>query len=493
MNPAVDPPEPGDGGDPFFGNDPVDILRYGLEGAEEDGWQPPDVASVAELLPQYEVSELLGRGGMGVVYLGMQANLGRRVAIKLLPVEMIENAPIQERFRREAATLAALDHPGIVSIYEFGETQEGHLYLVMEFVEGTTLDHLIRESPLNPSFAISLIVGVCDALNYAHSKGVVHRDIKPSNILISRDGTPKVADFGLARPSGNPEASRLTRVSQIVGTPEYMAPEQYYGQGDHRADIYAVGVMLYEMLTGVRPSGVFDPPSATAPVDSRMDEIVIKAMRREPARRYQVASEMKADIEDVPPFSKDGNGEQGRVPYMAANLQVPWDRLRRIRIVPAFAVAAILSAIVVVVVLIMRSEEVGLASGSSTPAPSVGSSSSPSKDDAEENRQEEIRKFKEVLMGYEWRYVDEGWPESVVIFREDGTFHDRWRWQYWVIGPRVVEVQYNRRPRTADDIVTFEFNDDLTGFTCIFTGKDQKVHRVTGYRMRKLRCRKTLP
>lgn len=286
------------------GLSPAELLARALEddmttAAPGIGWAPPTPAHVAGLLPQYDIEKLLGHGGMGAVYKGLQATLDRPVAIKVLPAELAEDPAFVARFQREARTLARLQHPGIVAVYDFGQTREGHLYFVMEFVDGTDLQHVLGTSGLGPAQALEVTVKICEALHYAHSKGVIHRDIKPANVLLTQDGQVKLADFGLARPQVEEPLGMFTTASRTLGTPGYMAPEQWKGQGDHRADIYALGVMLYEMLTGLCPQGSFDPPSSKARVDVRLDDVVLKAMRQEPERRYQQVSEMKLDVERI--------------------------------------------------------------------------------------------------------------------------------------------------------------------------------------------------
>jgi hypothetical protein len=223
------------------------------------------------------------------------------VALKLLPLEISVDPAFAERFHREARTLARLNHPNIVGVYDFGKTSEGHLYFVMEFVEGTDLHRIIHGPGLTPAQSFEIIIGVCEALAYAHGKGVIHRDIKPANVLVNTEGQVKVADFGLARRNTADQSSwSQTVTGTVMGTPAYMAPEQMGGQHvDHRADIYSLGVMLYEMLCGEVPRGVFDPPSRKAPVDSRVDEVVHKAMQSEPDRRYQQTSEMKLAVDRI--------------------------------------------------------------------------------------------------------------------------------------------------------------------------------------------------
>ena len=205
------------------------------------------------------------------------------------------------RFKREARTLARLQHSRIVTIHDFGQTTEGHLYFVMEHIDGTDLRSILKGPGLNPEQALLVVGQICDALQAAHRQGIIHRDIKPENVLISKDGYVKLADFGLARPPGSDGASQLTDTNVVMGTPNYMAPEQQDGaaKADHRSDIFALGVMFYEMLTGQTPRGVFDPPSRKVQVDVRIDEVVLKALQSEPERRYQQASEMKTDVERI--------------------------------------------------------------------------------------------------------------------------------------------------------------------------------------------------
>lgn len=250
------------------------------------------------LPPQYEIESLIGRGGMGAVYRGRHLGLNRPVAIKVLPADMLGDPEFAVRFRREARTLAKLHHPGIVSVHDSGETADGNLYFAMELVEGTDLAHLIRGKALPPAAALEIASQVCDALQYAHDQGVIHRDIKPANVLVTRDGRAKLADFGLARPDEDIH-SRVTKTQRVMGTADYMAPEHRAGLPDHRADIFSLGVMLYEMLTGHTPRGNWPAPSKITSVDHRLDQIVLKALELEPGRRYQKASDLKSDLETL--------------------------------------------------------------------------------------------------------------------------------------------------------------------------------------------------
>jgi hypothetical protein len=262
-------------------------------------WTPPTVAEVAHLFPNYEVLAMIGHGGMGAVYKAKQVALDRMVAIKLLPLEISIDKDFADRFVREARAMAKLNHPNIIAVYDFGKTSEGHLFFVMEFVEGANLHQIIHTVGLDPEQALSLAAQVCTALAYAHGKGVVHRDIKPANVMVDTESHVKVADFGLARLTDpNAEQWGTTMTGVVMGTPDYMAPEQKRGMNvDHRADIYSLGVMLYEMLCREIPQGVFDPPSHRVACDTRVDDIVMRAMAREPDRRFQHTTEMKAAVD----------------------------------------------------------------------------------------------------------------------------------------------------------------------------------------------------
>ncbi len=264
-------------------------------------WTPPSDDEVSRLFPQFEMLGMIGRGGMGAVYRARQVALDREVAIKLLPLEVSADQAFANRFVREARAMAKLTHPNIISVFDFGTTAEGHLFFVMEYVEGANVSEIIRGPGLEPDQAMVITGQVCTALAYAHGKGVIHRDIKPANVMVGTDGSAKVADFGLARMAGaDPEQYGQTVTGTIMGTPEYMAPEQKRGMAvDHRADIYSVGVMLYEMLCKEPPQGAFEPPSERVHCDARIDQVVIKAMNRTPEGRYQSTTEMKMAIEAV--------------------------------------------------------------------------------------------------------------------------------------------------------------------------------------------------
>jgi len=269
------------------------------------GWQPPSTEELQQLLPQYEITTLLGRGGMGAVYKGTQKNLERAVAIKILPPGMDDEdsgANFTERFKNEARAMAKLNHPGIVEVYDFGETANGVLYIVMEFIEGTDVQKMVSEQKrLHSEHAMAITAHVCDALQYAHDRNIIHRDIKPANIMVGYNGVVKVADFGLAKMDRAGE-SGLTRSGMAMGTLHYMAPEALMlgSSVDHRADIYAVGVMLYYMLTGRLPQGMFELPSLQVPgLDPRYDGIITKALRDDRELRYQTTAELRLDLDGI--------------------------------------------------------------------------------------------------------------------------------------------------------------------------------------------------
>ena len=271
---------------------------------DETGPKPPkpkapSIEEISPLFPQLEIIELIGQGGMGAVYKVRQKELDRIVALKILPREIGETAGFAERFTREARALAKLNHPGIVTLFEFGKVGQASClskeaehaptgrmpvplyYFLMEYVDGLNLRHLLHQGRIEPREALAIVPQICDALQYAHDHGIVHRDIKPENILMDRLGRVKVADFGLAKitgtietiPTGTADISidhqQSTIGNVILGTPKYMSPEQVEAPGtvDHRADIYALGVVFYQMLTGEMPDRKLQPPSRKVQID----------------------------------------------------------------------------------------------------------------------------------------------------------------------------------------------------------------------------------
>jgi|GEM_PF-946404 len=266
-------------------------------------WTPPTPEHLQAMLPQYDHWEMLGCGGMGAVYQARQTSLDRLVAIKVLPPQVAaDEAEYIERFKNEARTMAKMNHPAIVAVYDFGETSDGLLYIVMEHVNGTDVAKMIQaQGKLTAAHALAITAHVCDALAYAHEHGVIHRDIKPANILINMEGAVKVADFGLARMQDPGQTSGMTQEGMTLGTPDYVAPEALIigVMVDGRADLYAVGVMLYNMLTGEIPRGFFQLPSEKTACDTRYDTIVRKAMEQDVVKRYQTSREIRRDLDQI--------------------------------------------------------------------------------------------------------------------------------------------------------------------------------------------------
>lgn len=309
------------------------------------GFEPPPVEEIARLFPQLEILSVVGKGGMGAVYKARQPGLDRLVAIKILPPEISQDPTFSERFQREARALAKLNHPHIVAVYDFGQIA-GLCYIVMEYVDGANLRQAIQTRSFTPAEALAVVPQICDALQFAHDEGIVHRDIKPENILIDKKGRVKIADFGLAKLLGHDSVDHsLTAAHQVMGTLRYMAPEQMQSSRavDHRADIYSLGVVFYELLTGELPMGKFAPPSRRVQVDIRLDDIVLRALEQDPELRYQHASDVKTELDSIrlsaPVPYPPGAVNRMAVPAAAASMipeRLPGDaRLSRCALVGA--------------------------------------------------------------------------------------------------------------------------------------------------------------
>ncbi len=287
---------------------PKCLMNAGLDSSDgmqattmASGFVPPTPEELAPHFPQLEILELLGKGGMGAVYKARQPGLDRFVAVKILPPEVGTDPAFAERFTREARTLGKLSHQNIVAIFDSGQTGDLY-YFLMEFIDGANLRQIIQSGGIQPEQALAIVPQICDALQFAHDAGVVHRDIKPENILVDKQGQVKIADFGLAKLIGQaPAEFTLTGTNQVMGTLHYIAPEQMAGSRgvDHRADIYSLGVVFYEMLTGALPMGRFEPPSKKVQVDVRLDEVVLRALENEPQRRYQQAGDVKTAVDII--------------------------------------------------------------------------------------------------------------------------------------------------------------------------------------------------
>ena len=263
---------------------------------------------------RYEIGETLGYGGMAEVHRGRDVRLGREVAVKVLRADLARDPSFQARFRREAQAAASLNHPAIVAVYDTGEEDMygNQPYIVMEYVEGRTLREVLKaEGRLMPRRAMEVVADVCAALDFSHRNGIVHRDVKPGNVMITRAGAVKVMDFGIARAVAD-NAATVTQTAAVIGTAQYLSPEQARGENvDARSDVYSTGVLLFELITGSPPftgdSPVAvayqhvrenaPPPSTINPdVPPELDAIVLKAMAKNPANRYQSAGEMRADL-----------------------------------------------------------------------------------------------------------------------------------------------------------------------------------------------------
>jgi serine/threonine protein kinase len=305
---------------PLAGLDPADLLRQGFDDdtlivGAPSAFNPPPLEELAAIFTQFEILELIGQGGMGAVYKVRQKDLDRIVALKILTPGIGQSTEFSSRFTREARALAKLNHPGIVTLHEFGQ-QDGLYFILMEFVDGVNLAQLMKTGRISPREALAIVPQICDALQYAHDQGIVHRDIKPENLLLDRSGRVKVADFGIAKIVSaaavydrrtNEDDSQwrsqtdATLAGKIIGTPQYMAPEQieHPSDVDHRADIYALGVVFYQMLTGELPDKDLQAPSRKLQIDVRLDEIVLKALEKNPEQRYQQASVMGTRVETI--------------------------------------------------------------------------------------------------------------------------------------------------------------------------------------------------
>ena len=288
----------------------VETVLVGPESAigpgESSTPQPPSSAeSVATprlpAIPGYEILDELGRGGMGVVLKARQTKLDRLVALKVLPAESGRESTFSDRFSREARALAKLSHPSIVMVHDFGEV-DGQSYIVMEFIAGMNLRQRLQRGRLSVEEVLAIMTQLCDALQYAHDEGIIHRDIKPENILLDKQGRVRIADFGLAKLTvRTPFDYTLTGPCQVMGTWNYMAPEQLENPlgVDHRADVYSLGVVFYEMLTGEVPRARFPLPSEKGVTSVSFDDIVLRALARDPDQRYQQINEFKTALDSI--------------------------------------------------------------------------------------------------------------------------------------------------------------------------------------------------
>ncbi|MEO5916861.1 MAG: protein kinase [Luteolibacter sp.] len=263
---------------------------------EQAGFVAPDPADLAPLFPGYEIQGLIATGGMGAVYCAVQKSLDRAVALKILPRELSKDAAFCAGFEAEAKAMARLNHPNLIGVYDFGEVN-GMLYIIMEYVPGKSIYHSAYGKSIDQKEVIRLVTGVCNGLAHAHENGIIHRDIKPSNILLDLNAEPKIGDFGLARPIEN----KVQEGEEIFGTPHYTAPEVVNSPHsvDYRADIFSVGVLLHELLTGRLPAEDPRPASTMVHCDSRFDTIIRRATQPLAAARYSSAKEIAKDLQAI--------------------------------------------------------------------------------------------------------------------------------------------------------------------------------------------------
>ncbi len=276
-------------------------------------FETPSPGELSNLLPQLDVQRFVARGGMGAVYYAIQRHLEREVALKILPPD-IGDPGFRSRFSLEAKAMARMNHPNLAQLYDFGEA-EGLLWMAQEWIDGPSFYSRYQQGPLSEEEAVALVCQVCDGLAYAHRHDIVHRDVKPENIMWNSEGVVKLTDFGLARATrSGPSHLRNEQEARFL-TEEYAAPEMFdlNVEIDHRADIFAVGVLAYEGLTGKRPSGEYRPPSEAQPsLGERFDLVLAKAMQHDRNKRYNDCAEFKRDFEAAAAMTREAEFRSAR-------------------------------------------------------------------------------------------------------------------------------------------------------------------------------------
>lgn len=294
--------------------DPLIHDSFYFMSIEDEPFSAPEPEELAALFPGYSINSLIACGGMGAVYHARQIALDREVAIKILPREFSADEAFREGFAAEARAMAKLNHPNLIGVYDFGEA-DGMLFIIMEFVSGQSLYHAVYQTAVEPKEAARLMSEICSGIAEAHRAGILHRDMKPANVLLDAHARPKIGDFGLARPIGT--AAKEGEV--IFGTPGYTAPEvvDHPALVDARVDVFSLGVMLHELLTGKLPSADSRPPSAICGCSPKFDAIVKRATQSVPALRYPDAGAMANDLKDlaaVPAYAAAARGGMARPP-----------------------------------------------------------------------------------------------------------------------------------------------------------------------------------
>jgi serine/threonine protein kinase len=375
---------------------PHTTISLGTTGTTSDtveldfsGLELPDPAEAGKKFGRYEVHHVLGRGSMGAVCLATDPAIDRPVAIKLVRTAVQLTAPelekYRERFQREAKAAGSLSHPGIVTVFDVGHTEEQTPFIVMEYVQGRTLQEILRPGPLPIAETVRLADGILDALGYAHRQGIVHRDIKPANIIVTDEDVPKIMDFGIAHVVG----SEMTQADEVLGSPHYMAPEQLSkGRIDQRTDLFALGVVLYKMLTGKLPftgdsiaaiakAILFDDPVLPTELDPAippaLSAAILRCLSRDPEARFADASELKRALFDAaqgPPEEREREvpGEEGSIGHFPQA-----KRRRRPRFVAPLSVAALVVAIVSVVLVmeVPKQSQPITVGGAASPSPAL--------------------------------------------------------------------------------------------------------------------------
>ncbi len=317
---------------------------------------------LGKTISHFKILEKLGEGGMGVVYKAEDTRLKRTVALKFLPPELSRDEEAKKRFIREAQTASSLDHPNICSIHEIGETEDGQIFIVMAYYEGETLKQKLADGPLPVEQVVNIATWIAQGLVSAHDRGIVHRDIKPANIIITNKGEVKILDFGLAKLAGQ---AQLTKDASTLGTVAYMSPEQTLGENiNHRTDIWSVGVVLYEMLTGELPfMGEYEAAILYAVVNEEakpisnfrndvpqnIEKVIKKCFEKNPDERYQSVNELLKDLK--------GNKTTGEKHHQFYTIKEDSKKSigRKKWIIP-FAIMLVLAAIIIFLINLLPKE-----------------------------------------------------------------------------------------------------------------------------------------